>query len=310
MDPLNPQELFAQLQEPVNTLASVVGLPLGPADPLASTAPLLSIPGQLQIIMGQNLPNPDGQWVMSNNALYYAMAGLRAQFTALADLLAATRADLLPRLQLAESAGLATAATDQAQTAQLAALAQQQQATTLALTALQAYQVSSKADIALLKAQATTDETAIAKAQATADSAKADATQAINAAALAQSRADAAQATATAASQAAATNAAALTAVQADVAKRLPTDAVRRGSVTAAAVSVVVGTPARTQVVFAQPMAGPDYEVFLTKPAGSLLGVELGWENKTVNGFTITRTNTGLATLAVPQSAIDYFAIR
>lgn len=171
-------------------------------------------------------------------------------------------------------------------------------------TATQAGQAAATAQTA-----ATSAATAAANAQASATSAKA-------AADAAQAKADAdavaaanAQTTATAAQQAAATNATALAALQTTLAGKLDAALVRRGSVTTPAVTIVVATPATVAVTFATPFADANYEVFLSKPAGGLLGVELGWQNKTAAGFTLTLRNTGLASLAVPASAADYFAI-
>jgi len=212
------------------------------------------------------------------------------------------------------------------------------------LAALEAAQQASQAQAAansaqdeLDRARQTADEQAIATAQATATAAtqaaaaaqgsantaqaraalaEADAQAAKTAAATAQTRAEtaataaaAAQATATQAQQAAAANAATLAALQTTVAGKLDAALVRRGSITVPAVTIVVGTPATAQVTFATRFADNNYEVFLSKPGAGLLGVELGWATKTEAGFTLTERNTGLASLAVPASTVDYFAI-
>jgi hypothetical protein len=182
-----------------------------------------------------------------------------------------------------------------------------------ALAAAQAAQATAtQASQAAATAQATATSAATAAAAA-----QTSATNAKTAADAAQVKADAdaiaaanAQATATAAQQAAATNATALAALQTALAGKLDAALVRRGSVTSPPVTIVVATPATVQVTFATPFADANYEVFLSKPAGGLLGVELGWQNKTAAGFTMTERNTGLVSLAVPASTVDFFAIR
>lgn len=187
----------------------------------------------------------------------------------------------------------ATAAS-QAQAAAQAAQASANTANAAAATA-QAQANTATANAATAQATATSAQAAAATAQAKAD---ADATAAANA-----------QATATAAQQAAATNATALAALQATVAGKLDSSLVRRGSITTPAVTIAVATPATAPVMFATAFADTNYEVFLSKPAGGLLGIELGWQNKTTTGFTLTLRNTGVASLAVAASAADYFAI-
>ncbi|MGI4864141.1 MAG: hypothetical protein ACRYFZ_09490 [Janthinobacterium lividum] len=262
----------------------------------------------------------------------------------------------------ADRANAAQDAATQAVAAQALALGQAEHATNVAQ---QAQIDANTAQQALLAARQTTDEAAIAAAQARADQAEADAHAARTAAATAQAAATAAQTTATqaaaaaaaaqatatsagtaaanaqtsantaqaaataaqakanddataaanaqatanAAQTAAASNATALAAVQAAVAGKLDAALVRRGSVTLPGVTIAVATPATVQVTFATPFADANYEVFLSKPGAGLLGVELGWQNKTKDGFTLTERNTGLASLAVPAGAADYFAI-
>lgn len=215
----------------------------------------------------------------------------RAKQTADGQAIAAAQATANQALQKANED--ATAA------AQALAAAQAAQA-----TATQASQAAAAA-----QATATSATTAAAAAQTSATNAKA-------AADAAQAKADAdaiaaaaAQTTANEAKTAAASNAAALATLQTALAGKLDAALVRRGSVATPAVTIQVTPAATVPVTFATPFADANYEVFLSKPAGGLLGVELGWQNKTSTGFTLTLRNTGLVSLAMPASTVDFFAI-
>jgi hypothetical protein len=185
-----------------------------------------------------------------------------------------------------------------------------------AIAKAQATASSATQAAAAAQARADAAQASATAAQARAEQAEADAQLAKTAASTAQAKANdaasaaaAAQTTATAAQQAAATNATALVAVQTAIAGKLDSALVRRGNVGTPGVTIQVLTPTTVQVTFATPFADANYEVFLSKPSSGLLGVELGWLNKTASGFTLTLRNTGAASLAVLASSVDYYAI-
>lgn len=205
---------------------------------------------------------------------------------------------------IATAQDTATAALQKATVAAASAAAAKTAADTAQASATAAQQAASTA-----QATANSANTAAAAAQASAATAKAAADAAQAKADTDATAAAAAQATATAAQQAATANAAALSALQNTVAGKLDAALVRRGNTATPAITIQVTPAATVAITFATPYADANYEVFLSKPAGGLLGVELGWQNKTAAGFTLTLRNTGLASLAVPASQVDYFAI-
>lgn len=270
MLPLSPQELFAQAQQLIAQLQQVAGVP-------AEGEPV-PVDTRLSTVAGQALPTvPGGQrWPMSNRALYEAVAGLSAQLQVLTDLLAATRADVLPRLLLAQAAADKSLANDAANSARLDALALQEQADALADAALQAYQARAESAQAATQAQVS---------------------QAIAAAATAQSKAEAAQATATQAQALAQ----AAQASQALLAARFRVARL-------ASPAIAVGGTGTLQVTWSPAFADDKYSVVAECEGAALLGLEATVTARTATGCTVQLKNSLGLNLALGAGTISLLA--
>jgi hypothetical protein len=273
-------------------------------DPTQATAPLVPLPQQIAELVGTDTPEadglptsigglralirtmlgqqqmPTGQWPMSMNRSASRLnlleprvdtqaqdvAVLRAQVATLTDLLGSTRADLLPRLALAEASLLTNTANDAAEAAK-------QEQVRLKTVALESKQTATDAALALVQTRLTQDEAAIAQAQATATAAKAKADADETAAVVAQAIAIAARDTANA-------NQVALNALNARFRlKRLPIPAIG------------IGATGTLNVVWDTPFTDDNYNAVAQVEGVALLGLAADVTARTATGCTVQLKN-------------------
>jgi hypothetical protein len=285
-------------------LADATGVSQAAPDPTQQSAPLVPLPQQIAELVGTDTPEadglptsigglralirtmlgqqqmPTGQWPMSMNRSATRLnlleprvdtqaqdvAVLRAQVATLTDLLGSTRADLLPRLALAEASLLTNTANDAAEAAK-------QEQVRLKTVALESKQTATDTTLALVQTRLTQDEAAIAQAQATATAAKAKADADETAAAVAQAIAIAARDTANA-------NQVALNALNARFRlKRLPIPAIG------------IGATGTLNVVWDTPFADDNYNAVAQVEGVALLGLAADVTARTKDGCTVQLKN-------------------
>lgn len=332
-------------------LSEVANFP-STADPTAQAVPVVSVDARLALVMGQSYPavGTGQQWKMSNNALYYLLQGLsnaflvlQAQLATVAEAVSVTRADLGPRLALAEAnisavllKAMANAEAVEALTQRQAAdelanvrLAQQQATDATRLAAVEAQTANQQAqadlnalNLRLLQAQQAKDETALASVQqqlATATTrldtaattlASVQAQQTKDEAALASVQAQLATTTDKATAAKATADNALATAQAAQAAQAALQARIRQALIATPSATLQVATPLLVPVVFATPYPDDKYSIELTKAAGGLVGADVSYTNKTGAGFSIQLKNLGVAALLVAASTVDVFTYR